>query len=151
MKQINMNSKSDYYLLIGKEDNWEISLKKKLWGFTPRHKKQWERIKSNDLLAFYVTKPTQLVIGFGIVNDKFFDKKLTWTTEKYLGEVIWPYKIFLDIIYMCNNFQDGISLPTKMNLQTSTKKIDNELFITLIENADKKWGTNIFKLINLIK
>ena len=145
-----MNLKNNCYLLIGKDENWEIAIKKKLWGMTVRNKKQWEQMNKNDLLAFYVTKPTQLVIGFGVVNDKFFDKKLIWPTEKFLGELIWPYKISLKILYVCDNLQDGISLPKKLNLQTSKRKIDYELFNFLVEKADKKWNTSISKLTNTI-
>ena len=145
-----MDLKNNCYLLIGKNENWDISLKKNIWGFTAKNKKQWEQMKSNDLLAFYITKPTQLIIGFGVVKDKFFDNKLTWPTEKFMEEVMWPYKISFKIIYACDNTQEGISLPVKMNLQSSRRKIEYKLFNSLIENADKKWSTSIFQSINTI-
>jgi len=47
------------------------------------------------------------------------------------------------------NWQDVISLPTKINLQTSKRKIDYELF-NFLEAADKKWNTSISKLVNTV-
>jgi len=134
-----LESEKNYYLCIGKSENWEFSFNEKLWGITSRNKKLWEKIEKNDELAFYVTRPIKLVIGFGIVNGKYTDSKFIWPVEKRQKESLWPHKISFDIISSCNNWVKGIKLPKTLNLQTSTKKIDKELFIELKESAEKNW------------
>lgn len=130
-----------FYLLIGKKENWKVSLEQKLWGFTQKNIKQWQRMEKNDLLAFYVTLPIRSVVGFGIVEKRFHDAKLTWPQEIWLEESIWPYKISFKVLCQCNDWEDGIEIPKTIILQTSSKRIDQDLFMQMVENADKKWDT----------
>jgi len=71
-----------YYLLVGDEENWEISIKEKIWGFTDNSKGMWNTTKKGEFLAFYVTSPVKKIIGFGKVSEKFIDDKLLWNDEK---------------------------------------------------------------------
>jgi len=139
----------NYFLLIGKEENWKISISEHLWGMPSQYKKFWESAAIGDLLAFYVTKPTKKIIGFGKIKNKLHNDQLTWNVEKYLGECIWPYKISFDIIQIADMWNDGINLPEKMQLQMSQKKITRDLYLTLVQSAEKKWNVDIIKKLNL--
>jgi len=143
-----MEKTINYLLLIGRKENWEVSFKKKLWGSTKKTKRLWEKIKKGDFLAFYVTSPIKLVIGFGIVEDKIKDEKLIFPLEKSLGESMWPYKITFSVINTCRNWDNGIKLPNNMILQTSQKLIDKEMYFKMVRQADKKWNTHIKKIIS---
>ena len=59
-----------YYILVGDEENWKISIKNKIWGFSERNKGSWNKTKPGEYLAFYVTSPIKKIIGFGIVKGK---------------------------------------------------------------------------------
>ena len=59
-----------YYILVGDDSAWKISLTKKVWGFTEKTKGSWNKSYSGDYIAFYVTKPLGKIIGFGKIIEK---------------------------------------------------------------------------------
>lgn len=132
-----------YYLLIGDEQNWKISLAKKMWGFSDRTKGSWNTTKKGDLLAFYVTLPVKKVIGFGIVTDKFVDDTIIWSDEKFFKRPIWKYRIKFQIIHFIDEWYNGIALPKDLLLGVSRRVVGHEFFINLIKEADSKWKTKL--------
>jgi len=140
----------NYYLLIGKEENWKTSLSKQIWGFTKRGTNSWAKLEVNDLLMFYVTRPTKKVIGFGKINTKFQTNEFVWDLEKYHQEVIWPNKISFEVIFLCENWDEGIPLPSDMILQTASKKISLDLFYDLAKKAESKWDVEIVEHLKTI-
>ncbi|MDE1878098.1 MAG: hypothetical protein KGI07_06155 [Thaumarchaeota archaeon] len=132
-----------FYILVGEERNWKISLKEGLWGFTERAKGSWNTTQVNDLLAFYVTSPTMKIIGFGKVTNKFASEDLIWHDEKLFKRSLWKYKISFKIFHVCDNWKDGLQLPSSLFLQVSRKVIDQNTYVDLVNNADKIWGTKI--------
>lgn len=61
----------NYFVLVGDEKTWHVSFEKKIWGFSEKMRGFWNTTQHGDLLAFYVTKPTKKIIGFGKVKEKF--------------------------------------------------------------------------------
>jgi len=134
-----------YYLLIGDQQNWKISLDKKIWGFSSRAKGSWNTTKKGDLLAFYITRPIQKIIGFGIVTDKFVGDTIIWSDEKLLRKPFWKYRIKFQIIHFIDDWDDGIILPKDLLLGVSRRVIGREFFINLVKVADAKWKTKLSK------
>jgi len=146
MSQISkQTSQRRYYLLVGDEQNWKISLDKKMWGFSDRTKGSWNTTKKGDLLAFYVTIPVKKVIGFGIVTDKFVDNTIIWSDEKFCKRSIWKYRIKFQIIHFIDEWNNGITLPKDLLLGVSRRVVGQEFFINLIKEADSKWKTKLLR------
>jgi len=142
----------NFYILVGDEENWKVSIEKRLWGFTERTKGSWNTTKPNDLLAFYVTKPIKKIIGFGIVTNKSITEDLVWMDEKRFKRSLWKYKIHFNTFYSCNDWKEGINISPTMFLQVSRKVIDKSTFLALVHEADIKWNEKIYKSIKkLIK
>lgn len=100
-------------------------------------------------MVFYVTLPIKLIAGFGIVEKRFHDTKLTWPQETWLEESIWPYRISFKVLHRCKNWKDGIEIPQKMILQSSSKCIDRDLFMQMIEKLIRNGG-HILKISYLM-
>lgn len=132
-----------YYILVGSEQNWKVSLEHNLWGFTENSKGSWNTTKSGDLLAFYVTRPVKKVIGFGKVGKKFSNDNLVWDDEKLFNRSIWKYKFEIIPEYVCKNWEKGIELPP-MALIVSRRVIDKDVFGGLLKKADTAWKTKLF-------
>jgi rhamnogalacturonyl hydrolase YesR len=136
-----------FYILVGDKENWETSVKNKIWGFTEVSKGSWNTIEIDEIVAFYVTTPIKKIIGFGKVADKFIDEALIWNDEKRFKRSLWKYKINLEIIHLCQIWDDGISLGPEFFLNTPRKVINKQLFLELVNRADQKWGTEIRNMI----
>lgn len=133
----------NYYLLIGDPDNWDVAIKNHVWGYTDRSKGFWNTSKKGDLVAFYAIKPIQRVFGFGVVIDKMDDHKLLWNDEKVLKRALWHWRIEFKILAMTKYRKNGVRLPKNMILGTSRKRIDKELYMMLVSEAEKYWKTKI--------
>lgn len=142
-----LDEKNRCYLLIGEEENWITSLKENVWGFQKHSQGLWNTTQPNDLIAFYVTKPLQKIIGFGIVKEKFVDDRILWKDEKLYARSLWSNKISFEIIFVCRKLNNGIQLPERLFLQTSRKIVSNKFFTDLIINADLKWSSKVFENI----
>ena len=136
------------YILIGEELNWTVAFENQVWGFKENSKGSWNTTKPGDLLAFYVTRPIQKIIGFGVVKGKFIDNKILWNDEKCYKRSLWNYKISFDPFYNCKNWDRGITLPHGYLLQVSRKVIPKDFFFELVTKADFKWHTKIFQKMN---
>lgn len=138
-----MSIKPNHYILVGNRKTWNASFKKLIWGFSDKTKGFWNTTKSGDLVAYYVTKPTKKIIGFGILKRKFIDNTIFWPEEKLLEEIIWKYRIKYSITHIEKNWKNGIDVPKKIILNQGRKKISKEDFLDLIKSAEKKWETKI--------
>lgn len=139
-----------FFILVGDQESWEISIKKKIWGFGERTKGLWNTSQPNDLLAFYVTRPIGKVIGFGKITGKNVDDSLLWPDEFRFKRSMWKYKIQIKILYSVKDWNKGVSVPTGLMLNTGRKLVTKEIFASLIKNADSKWGTDLHQQIPYI-
>lgn len=138
----------NYYILVGDNRTWRISFTKNFWGFTEKTKKLWSNIEKEDIVCFYVTKPTKKIIGFGKIKKKFQNTEIFWPDEIFLQRVLWPYKIEFEPIYIVDNFDDGIDPPLKVILNQGRKKISEDIFIKLIQEAEK-WNMSDLKKLKI--
>jgi len=82
-----------YWLAIGPPDNWEIGIKKKIWGVTPRHSKAWGLVEQGDTVFFYAMTPVKGLIGYGTVAKTKVDEKPFWPQEISEKQSYWPFRI----------------------------------------------------------
>lgn len=136
-----------YYLLVGDEETWQVSLGHRLWGFSERVKGNWNTLEVGDYLAFYVTSPVKKVIGFGKVVRKFIEETTIWSDEQLFRKPIWKYRIEFEILCLMNNWQNGISVPQTIMLNTGRKKVERVIFTSLVVEADHRWKTKVKSMI----
>lgn len=115
-------NRSRYYVLIGDEDTWKISLANNLWGFSDKSIGNWNRCNIGDYLAFYVTAPTKKIIG--TIKNKFVDENIVWVDEKLFGRAIWKHKFQFEKISVINDWSQGIPIQEKIVLNVGLKLID---------------------------
>lgn len=144
-----MRTDSNYYILVGDLQNWKIAIENHVWGYSEKTKGSWNKAKIGDWLAFYATSPIKKVFGFGITTDKFKDNEILWRDEKLFKRAIWNLRIRYKIVYLIDDWKEGIDLPPNTMLGTSRKRVDREFFLNLVKNADKKWKTNIIKSLEM--
>ena len=139
LESINHN----YFILVGNRKTWNTSFKKTIWGFSEKTKGFWNTSRSEDLIAFYVTKPTKKIIGFGKFNNKFIGDTIFWPEEKLSEEIIWKYRIKFSIIHIEQDWKNGIEVPKNIILNQGRKKIPKVDFLSLIKTAEEKWNIKI--------
>lgn len=141
-----------FYLLVGERRNWEVSIKKKIWGFGEKTKGLWNTTNQGEFLAYYVTRPTKKIIGFGKVQEKFEDNSLIWQDEKLLGRSLWKYKIGIENFFVCNEWNKGISISKNIILRSSRGVLDKQSYLNLVKKADKTWNIELYdKIIENLK
>jgi len=149
-----MNSKINiprYYILVGERKNWKTSIENQIWGFTEKSKGLWNKSNKDELLAYYVTSPIKKIIGFGQIGEKYVDEKLIWNDEKKLKKSIWKYKFKLNHIYVCDDWDEGIPITSKIMLASSRTVVERDQFFEFSKKANQKWNTKIHqKLVKLI-
>lgn len=133
-----------YYILVGDDEAWRISLKYNLWGFSEKSKGSWNTSEVGDYIAFYATDPIKKVIGFGRITRKFIDDTKLWPDEKFVfKKAIWKYRFKFERIFVIDDWNAGIPVPTQLMLNVGRKVIDKEMFVKLIEEAELKWSQNL--------
>ena len=131
------------YVLIADEQSWKSSLKHNLWGLSEKTKGSWNTAQVGDWVAFYVTRPISRIMGFGKITKKFVDEDLVWPDEQIMRRSIWKYKLGLNVIYVLEEWENGVPVPSHILLNTGRKVLDRNTFISLAKTADRQWGTSI--------
>ena len=114
-----------------------------MWAFNDRTKQFWNTSQFGDLVAFYVTSPISKVIGFGKLTKKYFDDELVWPDEILFGRPIWKYRMLFDILYLTDDWANGIPVPQNIMLNTGRKVIDERTFSFLLDQANEKWHKKV--------
>ena len=132
--------KMRHYVLVGDEKSWRVAIEKNQWGFSEKNKGLWNTIKEGELVAFYVTSPTQKIIGFGRISEKFVSKDLLWPDEKLFKKSIWGNRIKLNVDLLVKNWNDGVKPPSDIMLNVGRKVIPEKIFKSILKDAEKKWN-----------
>lgn len=140
-----------YYILVTEESNWKKSFEKNIWGFSEKTKGYWNTIQAGEFVAFYVTAPVTKIIGFGKVVKKYVEDNLFWPDEILFDRSLWKYKLKFDVIYLLDDYANGIKPPLTLVLNVGRKVIPEEEFLNLAKIADAKWNSNIEKIITIKK
>lgn len=117
------------YILTADKHSWKSSLKYNLWGLSERTKGSWNTTQVGDWVAFYVTRPISKIVGFGKITQKFIDENMVWPDERMMRRSIWKYKLKLNIIYVLEEWEKGIPVPSHILLNTGRKVLDRRTFI----------------------
>lgn len=132
-----------YYILVGDQDTWKVSIKHGVWGFSDRSKGSWNTSGVGDHLAFYVTSPVKKVIGFGQIKRKYIDTTLLWPDEKLFGRSLWKYRFEFDKMFTIDDWEEGLNLPDTIMLNVGRKVVSREIFLQLLKEADMRWKTKL--------
>jgi hypothetical protein len=131
-----------YWLAIGPAENWEIGIKKKIWGVTPRHSKAWGQVESGNTVFFYAMAPVKGLVGYGIVASTKVDEKTFWPQEVSEKQSYWPFRI---------SFQETKALPRK-EWETARMATGREgivfqrAFQSVSEKRAREWLKNLASL-----
>lgn len=128
---------------MGDIETWKISLDRNLWGFSERSKGSWNTSITGDHLAFYVTSPVKKIIGFGMIETKFIDETKVWPDEIKFGIALWKYRFKFRKIYSLDNWDQGISVPPRIMLNTGRKVVDWRTFMKLVSKAETTWQQDL--------
>lgn len=132
-----------FYILTADEETWKVALQELIWGFSDRTVGQWNTTRTEDYVAFYVTAPVKRIVGFGKVAKKFIDESLAWPDEKLFKKAIWKHRLKFNVIFVVDDWDKGISVPSEIMLNTGRKVVPKEIFFTLAEKAEAKWACDI--------
>lgn len=127
-----------HFILVGDENTWKTALKHHQWGFSERNVGLWNTTNENDLILFYVTKPTQKIIGFGVVRTKFISDEILWPDEKFFKRPVWKYRIKFQVKYLIKNWENGLSVPTNIMLNIGRKVIEKDVYDKFLKEAEVK-------------
>lgn len=139
-----------WLILCGNEENWNIAIKNKVWGAKPFLGRLWNKLLKGDIVFFYVTKSRKRIIGVGTVREKLdpkaYSPKPIWPDEVSKGQVIYPYRLKFETIYVCENaLIEGISVKgLKISKQKGMSRIlDNESILELHRRVQANWSVDI--------
>ncbi|MBM4092855.1 MAG: EVE domain-containing protein [Planctomycetes bacterium] len=136
----------NYWLAIGPADNWEIGIRKKAWGVTPRHSKAWGLVEPGDTVFFYAMTPVKGLIGNGTVAKTEVDQKPFWPQEISEKQSYWPFRI---------SFQNTTTLPRKhwetARIATGREGIVfQRAFQTIDEKRAQQWERALSKASQIL-
>ena len=139
-----------WLILSGNEENWNIAIKKKVWGVNPRLRRLWSSHLEGDIVFFYVTRSLIRIIGVGTVKERLDPEaqspKPLWPDEVRKSQVIYPYRFKFETIYVCKNpLIEGISIKgLKMTKQQGMSRIlDRQSILELHRRVHANWGVDI--------
>jgi len=138
MKKIEKLSTRNY-ILVGDENTIKTAINELQWGFSERNKRFWNTSEIGEKIAFYVTKPTKKIIGFGIIQNKIIDNRLTWPDEILFKKSLWPLRFQIKLLFTTKNWNDGIEPPANLMLNVGRKVIEKKEFLKLYNTAKKNW------------
>lgn len=127
-----------FYILVGDEETWKVSLTYNIWGFQERSKGLWNTCQLGDYLAFYAVKPIGKIIGFGIITRKFIDELEVFPDERLFHRSIWKYRFEFKKIQIIDDWKKGVSIPPQIMLNTGRKMIDEKTFMMLARKSNCK-------------
>ena len=130
---------------MGDENSWKIGLNNKIWGFKDTNFGLWNKTREGEFVIFYVTAPVSKIIGVGQVEKKYVEESIIWPEEKFANRSLWKHKFKLKILKTVS-YDKGIPKPNNLMLNVGRKVLEEDQFLLLLKEADKKWGSNIMEL-----
>ena len=93
-------NKSDAWVAVGDEANWERGFENGIWGLQPSLEHHWKKLQPGDLVLFYCKAPIKGFIGAGIIRSKFRQTAPYWKEEVEANQVIWPCRFEFDVTHL---------------------------------------------------
>lgn len=150
MKNKSLPKKSDWWVLVGSEENWDYAIQGAtgIWGVRdkPVLKRYWDKIRKGDYALFYVKSPVKGVVGFGQIDSKNKQNTPIWPDEQREAKVIYPWRFYFNIAHILS-----IDLWHKESLkiegipfQAGLSPISNpETIKRIVKIIEKVWGEKI--------
>ena len=120
-----------YWLLSGIPENWEIALKKGVWGVSEKARPLWEKVQPGDVVVFYATRKTG-ILGYGKVVEKYVDHTPLWPEEVKEGKAKWPYRLKIEVIKV---FEKPKPKPEGVFVAFAINKLSQEAFKRIAEEC----------------
>lgn len=137
---------SNFWVLCGKPEHWEIGLKDGIWGLIPKFQGKWKYLNQGDWLIFYATKPLSGVVGFGKALAKFKQNKPLWPDEISKNEVLYPYRFEFQPEYVLPKTEwqnKKIKLPLPIGYYSGLNLLDDKDIIDKLEySVNQLWAVN---------
>lgn len=134
-----------YWLLVGPPANWEIAVKKKIWGLSFKHQKRWKQITAEDIALCYATAPVKGIIAIGTVSGTRQNTTLFWPQEVSDNRSLWPLRIAFGEMeaLLIENWQTArISISwERISLQTALQHIDDARARVIVQDLRKAIGS----------
>lgn len=143
-----MNGEERKYILISDEKSWKISLKTQIFGISEKTKGNWNTSNEGEFFAIYVMVPIGKIVGFGKILSKFVDDRLIFPDEKFFQKPLFKYRLQFEVIHIIEKWDQGISVPPEIMLNTGRRVISKKTFQDLVDSACSKWHIDLKKIEN---
>ena len=88
----------NYYLAVGTRENWKLAFANgNVWGLKVNRKVTYDRLKSGDVVFFYVQAPIQSVVGYGSITAKS-RAAAPFFTDDFGAETKYPFRFIFEVL-----------------------------------------------------
>lgn len=116
-----MKSLVNYWLCITNEKNWEIIRKRNVWGVPKRSRGIIQKVKTGDLLVFYVA-PKKVAGVFKTVSEPYVDEEVIFSADGFSGNERFSYRVRLEPVVLAKEYVDFSSLIPRLSFVVNKKR-----------------------------
>lgn len=116
-----MKSLVNYWLCITNEKNWEIIRKRNVWGVPKRSRGIIQKVKTGDLLVFYVA-PKRVAGVFKTVSEPYVDEEVIFSADGFSGNERFSYRVRLEPVVLAKEYVDFSSLIPRLSFIVNKKR-----------------------------
>jgi predicted RNA-binding protein len=102
-------SLANYWLCITNEKNWEIIRKRNIWGVPKRSRGIIQKVKTGDLLIFYVA-PKRVASVFKAVSEPYVDEEAIFNSKGFRDDERFSHRVRLEPVVLAKEYVDFSSL-----------------------------------------
>ena len=135
-----------YWLCVTNDENWGIIKQKKVWGVPRRSRGFIERVKTGDLLVFYVS-PKKIAGIFKAISEPFQDDEKIFSYEGFGREEIFPYRVRLEPVLIAQEPLQFDSLIPKLRFIVNKKRWTGYLRRAMIDIPKEDYDL-IFRVLS---
>lgn len=96
------------YRITGTPENFLTALRFHIWGFNEQNRSQWEQLEPGDIIffhskgsgSFFPFRQKSVVIGFGVVGNRFFQDNTPLWIDEIQQNYSYPYRFHFAEIYL---------------------------------------------------
>jgi predicted RNA-binding protein len=111
----------NYWLCITNEKNWEIIRKRNVWIVPKRSRGIIQKVKTGDLLAFYVA-PKKVAGVFKTVSEPYVDEEVIFSADGFSGNERFSYRVRLEPVVLAKEYVDFSSLIPRLSFIVNKKR-----------------------------
>jgi len=88
----------NYYIAPGSKENWQVAFTKgNIWGLPKGRESTWGSLNSGDIVFFYVESPRSRVIGYGQIQNAFYDRS-PFFADDWGQATRWPLRFKFQVV-----------------------------------------------------